>query len=73
VYVYYPNSGTGAIGTPVTACVVSTVSLLPMLGALVPLSIQIVQSSTQRIESTTPTNGGWSTTNNLASVPSKCP
>jgi uncharacterized protein (UPF0333 family) len=68
VYLYYPTASTGAVGQPVRACVVSTVGLLPMLGA--GPSLQIVESATMRVE-VAATN--WLTSNNPGAVPAQCP
>jgi uncharacterized protein (UPF0333 family) len=68
VYIYYPTGSSNAVGQPIRACVVSTVGLLPMLGA--GPSIQIVESATMRIEQPAT---AWSTANNPGTVPSQCP
>jgi Flp pilus assembly protein TadG len=68
VYLYYPTGSSNTVGSPVRACVVATVKLLPMLGA--GTSVQLVQSATMRIEQSA---SNWSTSNNSGSVPSQCP
>ncbi|HWF74421.1 MAG TPA: TadE/TadG family type IV pilus assembly protein [Solirubrobacteraceae bacterium] len=68
VYLYtYPSSTSPAAGTPVVACVISTVSLLPMLGTVT--SMTIVQSATMRIEQAQ-TSAKWTPD---TTIPSKCP
>lgn len=71
VYLYYPTGSSYAVGNPVRACVVSTVALLPMLGA--GPSIQIVESATDRIEQAPVAAAAWSTANNPGTVPAQCP
>jgi uncharacterized protein (UPF0333 family) len=68
VYLYYPTGSSNLVGQPVRACVVSTVSLLPMLGA--GPTLQITESATMRIEQLATT---WSTAGNPAAVPAQCP
>jgi Flp pilus assembly protein TadG len=68
VYLYYPTGSSNTVGSAVRACVVSTVKLVPMLGAAT--SAQIIQSASMRIEQLA-TN--WSTSSNPGSVPSQCP
>jgi Flp pilus assembly protein TadG len=68
VYLYtYPSTASPTVGTPVVACVISTVSLLPMLGTVT--SMQMVQSATMRIEQAQ-TSAKWTPD---ATVPAKCP
>jgi Flp pilus assembly protein TadG len=72
VYLYtYPKTASPVAGTPVVACVISTVSLLPMLGPTVPTSITMVQSATMRIE-VSQTSAVW-TPDLSTTVPSQCP
>lgn len=68
VYIYLPTGSTNTVGQPVTACVVATVALLPMLGASV-TSVQLVESATMRIEQVQ-TSAQWTPS---TSVPSECP
>jgi uncharacterized protein (UPF0333 family) len=69
VYLYYPTGSSNLVGQPVRACVVSTVNLLPLLGA--GPSLHIVESATMRIEQTATT---WSTAGNpVGGVPTQCP
>jgi Flp pilus assembly protein TadG len=65
VYIYYPTGSGGTVGQPVRACVISTVSLLPMLGAVT--SAQIVETATMRIEQA---STQWAVS---TGVPSQCP
>lgn len=64
VYIYYPNSGTGAVGGPVRVCVVATFQL-PFINS----SETVAQSATQRIE-VAQTSSQWTPS---ATVPSSCP
>ncbi|MDQ6806297.1 MAG: pilus assembly protein [Actinomycetota bacterium] len=58
VYLYYPTGSSNTVGSSVRACVVSTISLLPVLGTG-RTSIQIVESATMRIEQLQ-TSATWS-------------
>lgn len=70
VYLYtYPKTAATTPGTPVVACVISTVSLLPMLNTVT--SMQIVESATMRIEQAQ-TSAAW-TPNLSTNVPTQCP
>ena len=69
VYLYYPSSDPGGvIGHEVRACVVATVKLLPMLGAVT--SATLAESATMRIEQAA--TSVW-TPDVLSSVPTACP
>lgn len=68
VYAYYPGSGnTGAVGSPVRVCVVTTVKY-PVFG-LVNTTETVAQAATMRIEVAA---SNW-TPDAVATVPSACP
>jgi Flp pilus assembly protein TadG len=71
VYVYYPSGSANSVGSPLTACVVTTVQY-PFFG-LAGNSETIAQSATMRIEvpwNSTTMNGS---PDPLSNVPSSCP
>jgi Flp pilus assembly protein TadG len=67
VYIYYPSGSSGAVGTPVRACVISTANFIPILGVT---SSNLVQTATMSVEDPAGSSPAWSPD---ASPPSQCP
>lgn len=66
VYIYYPSGSSGAVNTPVRACVTNTLNFIPILGLA---SSTLAQTATMNMEQTA---SNW-VPDSLASVPSQCP
>lgn len=47
VFLYYPTGSSNTVGSPIRACVVADVQLLPMLGSA---TLKLVQAATMRVE-----------------------